>query len=173
MLALDGSQIGIALLIILFLIISVLMVLVVLIQRPQGGGLSGAFGSSSEGAGQTAFGAKVGDALTTATIMIFVLFLVSAVGLNLLIEPPADRMPTVSAEGAGTMPPATPPATDGAGMTPGTTDGGTAEGAGDTGATEPDATTPADPAPPAPPGTGGSSDAPQGEPTPPPTEPQR
>ena len=88
-LALDGSQIGIALLIVLFLIISVLMVLIVLIQRPQGGGLSGAFGASSDGAGQTAFGAKTGDALTTATILIFIVFLLTAVGLNLLIKPPS------------------------------------------------------------------------------------
>lgn len=106
-LALDGSQIGIALLIVLFLIISVLMVLVVLIQRPQGGGLSGAFGASSDGAGQTAFGAKTGDALTTATILIFVLFLLTAVGLNLLIKPPAASAPavgpagTTAPEGAG------------------------------------------------------------------------
>lgn len=94
-LALDASQIGIALLIVLFLVISVLMVLVVLIQRPQGGGLSGAFGSSSDGAGQTAFGAKTGDALTTATILIFILFLVTAVGLNLLIKPPPASAPKV------------------------------------------------------------------------------
>ncbi len=172
MLALDGSQIGIALLIILFLVISVLMVLVVLIQRPQGGGLSGAFGSSSEGAGQTAFGAKVGDALTTATILIFVLFLVSAVGLNLLIEPPADRVPTISAEGAGTTPPPppAPPAPPPGGApatTPGATDAGTTEGAGEPATTEPETTPPSDP------GTGGASDAPQGEPTTPPTEPQR
>lgn len=72
-----------------FVIISLLMMLVVLIQKPQGGGLSGAFGAGGpEGAGQTAFGAKTGDVLTTATIGIFVVFLATAVGLNFLVGPP-------------------------------------------------------------------------------------
>jgi preprotein translocase subunit SecG len=71
-----------------FLFISLMMVLIVLIQKPQGGGLSGAFGSSSDGgAGQTAFGAKTGDVLTTMTISIFVLFLVTAAGLNYALRP--------------------------------------------------------------------------------------
>ncbi|MEM8756960.1 MAG: preprotein translocase subunit SecG [Planctomycetota bacterium] len=69
-----------------FLIICVVMILIVLIQRPQGGGLSGAFGSGA-GSGQTAFGAKTGDALTYATIGIFVLFLIAAVGLNFAARP--------------------------------------------------------------------------------------
>lgn len=126
-LAVNGSQIGIGLLIVLFLFISVLMVLVVLIQRPQGGGLSGAFGASSEGAGQTAFGAKVGDALTTATILIFVLFLGAAIALNLLIGPPKDRPPGVKAaptQGAGeqttdqSQPDTAPPASESNPTTP-------------------------------------------------------
>lgn len=76
-------------LMIVFVIVSVLMILIVLIQRPQGGGLSGAFGASSEGAGQTAFGAKTGDALTLATVTIFVLFLLFAIGLNFSLRPTA------------------------------------------------------------------------------------
>ena len=60
--------------------------LTVLIQRPQGGGLSGAFGSGA-GSGQTAFGARTGDALTVATIAMFVLYLVAAIGLNFATHP--------------------------------------------------------------------------------------
>jgi preprotein translocase subunit SecG len=77
----------VALLVVLFVVISALLMLVVLIQRPQGGGLSEAFGSAS-GSGHTAFGAKTGDALTTATIGIFVLFIGCAIGLNYAVRPP-------------------------------------------------------------------------------------
>jgi len=109
-LALNVPPFVTGLLVVLFVLLSLLMILVVLIQRPQGGGLSGAFGgSSAEGAGQTAFGAKTGDALTTATILIFVLFIVGAVVLNFtirpgraVVEPPAASAP------AGSAAPATP-----------------------------------------------------------------
>ncbi|MFG0292115.1 MAG: preprotein translocase subunit SecG [Phycisphaerales bacterium JB065] len=85
-----ASQLWIGLGIVGFLFISLMMILIVLIQKPQGGGLSGAFGSSSDGgAGQTAFGAKTGDVLTTMTISIFVLFLVTAAGLNYVVRPSA------------------------------------------------------------------------------------
>lgn len=69
-----------------FVFVCVLMILIVLVQRPQGGGLSGAFGSGA-GSGQTAFGAKTGDALTIATIGIFVMFLLAAIGLNYAARP--------------------------------------------------------------------------------------
>jgi preprotein translocase subunit SecG len=75
------------LLLVLFLAISVVMILVVLIQRPQGGGLSGAFGASADGAGQTALGVKTGDALTTATIVIFLAFIGLAIWLNFAVRP--------------------------------------------------------------------------------------
>jgi protein translocase SecG subunit len=93
-------------LVVLFVVISIMMMLVVLIQRPSGGGLSGAFGASSESAGQTAFGAKTGDALTTATIVIFILFLACAVGLNYALQPPTEAVapeavPDPTAPGAG------------------------------------------------------------------------
>lgn len=84
LLALDSIMTG--LLVVAFLIVSGLMILIVLIQRPHGGGLSEAFGSSS-GSGNTAFGAKTGDALTTATIGIFILFLGVAVLLNFVVRP--------------------------------------------------------------------------------------
>lgn len=84
-----------------FLFVCVLMILAVLIQRPAGGGLSGAFGSGA-GSGQTAFGAKTGDALTIATIAIFVVYLLFAIGLNFATRP------------ATTKPGATPTAQEGA-----------------------------------------------------------
>jgi len=78
---------AVALLVALFLLISVVLILTILIQRPMGGGLSGAFGAGA-GSGQTAFGAKTGDALTIATIIIFVVWLGFAVGLNYAARPP-------------------------------------------------------------------------------------
>lgn len=111
--------------VVLFLIVSLLMMLVVLIQKPQGGGLSGAFGAGApEGSGQTAFGAKTGDVLTTATIGIFILFLGTAVGLNFLIGPPqaprdaAQVAPAEDAAGGATR----APGGDGAGAADGTFD---------------------------------------------------
>lgn len=71
-----------------FTLVCVVMILTVLIQRPQGGGLSGAFGSGA-GSGQTAFGARTGDALTIATIAMFVVFVVTAVVLNFVARPAA------------------------------------------------------------------------------------
>lgn len=75
------------LLAITFLLICVIMILTVLIQRPQGGGLSGAFGSGGGGSGQTAFGTRTGDALTVATVAIFIIYLIVAIGLNYLAKP--------------------------------------------------------------------------------------
>ncbi len=100
-------------LVVAFLFLSVCMILVILIQRPQGGGLSGAFGSSA-GSGQTAFGARTGDALTIATITVFVLFLLMACGLNFAVRPPKGGV----AVPAATSAPA--PAEDGAGAGAGT-----------------------------------------------------
>lgn len=65
----------------LFIVIATAMILIILIQRPQGGGLTGAFGGSGMGASQSAFGAKTGDMLTWATVTVFVLFLLSAMGM--------------------------------------------------------------------------------------------
>ncbi len=90
----------------LFLLISIVMILLVLIQRPQGGGLSGAFGSGGGGgAGQTAFGTKTGDVLTWATIGIFVAFVGFAIVLNFATRPadPAD-VPVRMTAPAGSAP---------------------------------------------------------------------
>lgn len=109
MITLASQQLWIGIGIVGFLFVSLTMIMIVLIQKPQGGGLSGAFGSSSDGgAGQTAFGAKTGDVLTTMTITIFIVFLISAAGLNYLIRPPASAdEPTAAAsstESADTNP---------------------------------------------------------------------
>lgn len=66
---------------VLFILVSVLMILIVLIQKGRGGGLSSAFGGSG---GNTAFGSKTGDVLTWATSIIFGIFLLLAMVLNLL-----------------------------------------------------------------------------------------
>lgn len=129
---LASQQLWIGLGIVGFLFVSLTMILIVLIQKPQGGGLSGAFGSSSDGgAGQTAFGAKTGDVLTTMTITIFIVFLLSAAGLNYVIRPPASANATPAATGTnqtGTTPaPATPapttPAPQPSGINPTPIDG--------------------------------------------------
>lgn len=90
-------------LVMLFLVVSGAMILLVLIQRPQGGGLSGAFGAGGGGggggAGQTAFGTKTGDVLTIATVTIFALFLLTAIVLNFATRPQvaADPNPAIVA----------------------------------------------------------------------------
>ncbi|MEL7472045.1 MAG: preprotein translocase subunit SecG [Planctomycetota bacterium] len=94
---------AVQLFVVAFLAICVVMVLTVLIQRPQGGGLSGAFGAGSGGgggAGQTAFGARTGDALTFATIGIFVIYLICAiilVGVARTAAVPPNEEPQASA----------------------------------------------------------------------------
>lgn len=65
----------------LFIAVAVALILVILIQRPQGGGLAGAFGGAGGASSQSAFGAKTGDMLTYATVAIFVLFLLTSMGM--------------------------------------------------------------------------------------------
>jgi preprotein translocase subunit SecG len=65
-----------------FVVICLILILLILVQKGRGGGLSGAFGGG--GGGNTAFGAKTGDMLTWATSIIFGLFLLIAILLNLL-----------------------------------------------------------------------------------------
>ncbi|MBL4591596.1 MAG: preprotein translocase subunit SecG [Phycisphaerales bacterium] len=97
------SPVATTLLVVVFLAVSITMILIVLVQRPQGGGLSGAFGAGGGGggAGQTAFGTKTGDVLTWATIGIFVLFVVFAIILNFATRPgePKDNTPSIVAPG--------------------------------------------------------------------------
>jgi len=75
----------------LFMFVCVIMILLVLIQKGRGGGLSGAFGG---GGGNTAFGSKTGDVLTWATSIVFALFVILAVVLNLICDNlPSNRQP--------------------------------------------------------------------------------
>lgn len=107
----------VAIFVAVFVCVSVLLILTVLIQRPQGGGLSGAFGGGGGGAGsgQTAFGAKTGDALTWATVGMFVIWLLIAIGLNYLARP--QMAPSGEAEARSTEEPdperESPPPLDG------------------------------------------------------------
>ncbi len=91
--------IAINLLVIGFLLVCLIMILAVLIQKPQGGGLAGAFGSGA-GSGQTAFGARTGDALTVATIAIFLFYILGAVGLNYTVRPSTTPPPGPQAQGS-------------------------------------------------------------------------
>src|SRR5438105_8574057 len=76
----------------LFIFVCVILILLVLIQKGRGGGLVSAF---SGGGGNSAFGAKTGDVLTWATSVIFGVFLLLAVILNLLPwGNPPTAMPT-------------------------------------------------------------------------------
>lgn len=65
----------------LFMFVCLILILLVLIQKGRGGGLSSAFGG---GGGNTAFGSKTGDVLTWATSIVFGVFMLLAIGLNLV-----------------------------------------------------------------------------------------
>ncbi len=106
MLTLAASQWLVGGLVVLGIVASVLMILTILIQRPQGGGLSAAFGGAGAGSGQTAFGAKTGDALTIMTIVVFIFWLLVSMGLVY-----ATKQPTGGALGATKQ---TAPAEEGA-----------------------------------------------------------
>ena len=73
-----------------FLAVGIIMVLVILVQRPKGGGLAGAFGGVGGGQ-QSAFGAKVGDILTWVTVGFFIAFLLLAMGLTWKIKSDQDQ----------------------------------------------------------------------------------
>jgi preprotein translocase subunit SecG len=65
----------------LFVLVSLLLLLLVLIQKGRGGGLASAFGG---GGGHTPFGTKTGDVLTWATSILFGVFILLAIILNLI-----------------------------------------------------------------------------------------
>ena len=73
---------------IVFMLVALAMVLIILVQRPQGGGLAGAFGGAGGSSTDTVFGGRVGDALTVATVIAFVVYLSLAIALNILDDPP-------------------------------------------------------------------------------------
>ncbi|MCZ6735027.1 MAG: preprotein translocase subunit SecG [Planctomycetota bacterium] len=94
---------------VVFVIVAVVMVLIILVQRPQGGGLAGAFGGAGGAGTETVFGGRVGDALTVATVLAFVVYLALAIALNLLddVSPAATTQPAVAQT---IQPPTTVPA---------------------------------------------------------------
>ena len=65
----------------LFVFVCLILILLVLIQKGRGGGLVSAF---SGGSASSPFGGKTGDVLTWATSVIFGIFLLLAIILNLL-----------------------------------------------------------------------------------------
>ena len=70
-----------------FAVVCAIMMLVVLIQKPKGGGLSGAFGGGAGGGNTQAFiGGRVGDFLTWTTVICFLLFLGLAMGMTWMIH---------------------------------------------------------------------------------------
>jgi preprotein translocase subunit SecG len=85
----------------IFIIVCVFLILLVLIQKGRGGGLASAFGG---GGGNTAFGSKTGDVLTWATSIVFGVFLLLAIGLNLM----ANRSGTPATAAQSSPPPAAP-----------------------------------------------------------------
>jgi preprotein translocase subunit SecG len=79
-----------------FAIVSIALILIILVQRPQGGGLATAFGGAG-GGNDTAFGGRTGDALTVATVAGFFVYLAVAIGLN-IADSPAIASATAPAE---------------------------------------------------------------------------
>ncbi len=89
----------------LFMLVALGMVLIILVQRPQGGGLAGAFGGAGGSSSETVFGGRVGDALTVATVVAFVVYLSLAIALNLLDNiGPGGATATPAAVQAGPVP---------------------------------------------------------------------
>jgi preprotein translocase subunit SecG len=78
---------------ILFILICIFLILLVLIQKGRGGGLAGAFGGMG---GNTAFGSKTGDVLTWATSVVFGVFIVLAIVLNLVANSVNAKRPVVA-----------------------------------------------------------------------------
>ncbi len=100
-------------LLMLFIVLSLFLILLVLIQKGRGGGLASAFGGVG---GNTAFGAKTGDVLTWATAVVFGVFLILGIGLNLMADSIHQRNQQFTAE---TPKSATQPVTPGSGdLTP-------------------------------------------------------
>jgi preprotein translocase subunit SecG len=101
----------------LFILVSLVLILIILIQKGRGGGLASAFGGMG---GNTAFGAKTGDVLTWATSIIFGVFLLLAVALNLAAnQRHADRVRLPEVEPPTSTTPQRPAPTPPSGSLPG------------------------------------------------------
>lgn len=94
------GSVAVVILATLFALVCLFMMLVILIQKPKGGGLSGAFGGAG-GSADAAFGSKTGDVLTVVTVSCFVLFLLLAMGLQWAIRPEAEAQAAVRSQPAG------------------------------------------------------------------------
>jgi preprotein translocase subunit SecG len=89
----------------LFMFVGLILVMLVLIQKGRGGGLASAFGG---GGGNTAFGSKTGDVLTWATSVVFGVFLVLAIGLNMLANHSTSRALAAPPVGGQSVPAGAP-----------------------------------------------------------------
>jgi len=87
---------------ILFIVVAVAMILIILVQRPAGGGLAGAFGGAGGGGTEGVFGGRVGDALTVMTVVAFSVYLILALVLNANIWAP-DRGPSAAPTATETL----------------------------------------------------------------------
>jgi protein translocase SecG subunit len=92
----------------LSIVVSTGLVLIILVQRPAGGGLAGAFGGAGGSGSDTVFGGRVGDALTWMTVVGFAIYLGVAITLNLIpsVPPPASADPTPASTSTTTPAPA-------------------------------------------------------------------
>lgn len=95
---------------VVFLIVSIGLILFILVQRPQGGGLAGAFGGAGGGGTDTAFGGRTGDVLTVGTVGAFCIYLALAIVLNIIDNPDAtaEVAEPVAAETSTTETPSDP-----------------------------------------------------------------
>lgn len=139
----------------LFVVFCLLLCLFILIQKPRGGGLSGAFGGA--GGGSQMFGGKSGDILTWITVSFFVGFLVVGMALVVVTRNEARSRQGVEVDESLTVPP------DGGALLP--TD------LGDTPAKNEPPALPAGPAAETPTGAPAPPAAPTGAPAPAPTPP--
>jgi len=85
-----------------FIVVAVAMILIILVQRPAGGGLAGAFGGAGGGGTEGVFGGRVGDALTVMTVVAFSVYLVLALILNANIWTP-NRAPAAAPTATETL----------------------------------------------------------------------
>ncbi|MCA9295677.1 MAG: preprotein translocase subunit SecG [Phycisphaerales bacterium] len=103
-----------------FIIVSTVMILIILVQRPSGGGLAGAFGGAGATSSESVFGGRVGDVLTNVTIGAFVAYLALAITLTLVKAGPQPiaATPAITAPGLPGDAPTTGMAPDGSTLTP-------------------------------------------------------
>jgi preprotein translocase subunit SecG len=85
------------------IIVSLLLILVILVQPSKSGGLGGAAFGAGGGMGEQLFGARTGNVLTKATIVLATVFLLNTLGLAFLYSK-ADPLKRVVPSPAMTVP---------------------------------------------------------------------